>query len=400
MNRQLPVLSKGRSAPPPPASVEPGTFKYEDRRFQNVALAIVKVTHRCNLDCEYCYEHIAPGADMDLSLFRRLVSKLIRSTQQESLSIVFHGGEPSIMSDRWLTEAVKFVRTEARIFGKSVRLGMQSNMLAISEKKFELIRDLDISLGVSMDGPADIPNAMRPLADRAALKYGLARKLGVRIGILLTINHSNWSRYRQIMAWLHKDLDVSSCKANPVTPVGMGRELPWLEPESIFAANKDILDYMIESNGAIVEDNMLRELRRFVDPARPAEERTLCNRQNCGAGSEVIGITPDGNILPCGRFGWDESEYYLGHLAGDGEQLDQNYTDLVRNFHAQVPETWYDCDNCDARKICSFGCQAFIVRSKRQANVDCLPTKMRFAYFQTKRKEIEGLVKQITAPQN
>ena len=371
---------------------------YEDPRFENVALAIVKVTHRCNLDCAYCYEHIAAGADMDIALFTRLTSKLIRSSKQRSISIVLHGGEPSIMSRKWLSEAVNFIRTEARVFGKNVRVGMQSNMLALSEEKFRLIRDLDISLGVSMDGPGDIPDPMRPRADRATQKYRMGKSLGVKIGVLMTINHSNWNRYTKIMEWLHRDLKASSCKVNPITPVGMGIDLPWLTAEQIFRANKDIVDYMIDNGGEIVEDNMLREIRRFAGIDNDPNERTLCNRKHCGAGSEVIGITPGGDVLPCGRFGWDESHHYLGPVNDiTGEIGVAEFNERVDKFHSLVPESWYDCDECPANNICSFGCQAFIVRSKKQANVDCLPTKMRFAYFQSRATELISLAKKLSA---
>lgn len=42
----------------------------QDARFHNVESLIVKITHRCNLDCAYCYEHITKGSDMPLEVLR------------------------------------------------------------------------------------------------------------------------------------------------------------------------------------------------------------------------------------------------------------------------------------------------------------------------------------------
>jgi len=372
-----------------------------DPRFRDVSALIVKVTHRCNLDCAYCYEHITRGGDMHIDTFKSMTDRALSSTSRPSVLFLFHGGEPTLMSNAWFQEAVQYARARARILRRRATFSIQSNLIALNDSKLQLLHDLGIELSVSLDGPATVPHSLRPRPDAAFQTYLNAKSMGLHPGVLMTINHSNFGRFSEICNWLETDAQARSFKANVVASVGRGINLPSLEPEQIFLAYRDILEYMISTRGeAVLEDNLSLELVRFFanteERARLPQE--LCRERNCGAGRQVIGVTPEGNLLPCGRFQWDDAAYYLGHLL-DAPTQDcvVSYDSAVSQFHALVPSTWYDCDSCVARNICSHGCQAFVVRSKQQANLDCLPTKMRYAFFAENR---DRLLPVITAIRN
>ncbi|MCC6604748.1 MAG: radical SAM protein [Anaerolineae bacterium] len=289
----------------------------KDSRFHNVGALIIKVTHRCNLDCLYCYENIAKGSDMSLDTFKLLSDKVLSSSKRRKIMFLFHGGEPTLMSDSWYSEAIEYASKRAEEYDKIPVFAMQSNILAISDSKIQLLRDLGIDLSVSLDGPSFLPNAMRQRADAAYKTYKRLIKAGVETGVLMTINHSNFNHFYKICQWLENDIGVKDFKANVISSVGRGRNLPELGAEQIFQAYHDILEYMIETQGqSVVEDNLSLELERFF--AWPTERalmpQTLCRDRKCGAGERVVGVTPDGKLLPCGRFQWDDHDYFLGSL--------------------------------------------------------------------------------------
>lgn len=380
----LPIIQIGNASPA------------SDARFRNVSAVIVKVTHRCNLDCSYCYEHITKSGDMPLDTFRSLVDRITANSNSGKITFIFHGGEPTLLDNDWFREAINYCRRSAESNSKQIFFSIQSNALGLNDSKIRMLHELGIRLSISLDGPRDVPHPMRDRGGLALKKLKMAQASGLDVGVLMTINHMNFSHFSTICPWLDSQVGVRTFKANVVASVGQGSGLPDLQPEQIFRAYYDILEYMIETKGkAVVEDNLRLELNRFFasDLERSLMSASLCRDRHCGAGDKVVGITPEGKLLPCGRFQWDDREYFLGELDNDyREETLESFKESVERFHSLVPESWLDCDTCDAKKVCSFGCQAFIVRSSKKANLDCAPTKMRFAYYEQNRTRLEPVI--------
>lgn len=372
------------------------TLPIIDRRFENVSAVIVKLTHRCNLDCSYCYENIVAGEDMKIEVFKSLVDRVLPSTRSKKVQFIFHGGEPTLLPLEWFIEATEYARSQADQFSKKINFGLQTNMISVDENMMQLFKNLEIQISLSLDGPSYLPAPMRPRAERVLSNFQKAREIGLRMGILMTINHSNFSYFREIMRWLEEELTIRFVKVNTVTAVGKGLNLPNLTAEQIFIARREILEHMIATKGlGVIEDNLVVELLRYfsVHDKRP---ESLCRDKDCGAGRLVIDVTPKGDILPCGRFQWDNHEYFLGHLTNPiTETTLQNFTTKIKDFKNLKPENWSECYSCAAAKICSFGCQAFIVRSKEQINVECSPTRMTYQYFQQNESRLYEIVENI-----
>lgn len=369
-----------------------------DLRFRNVSTLIVKVTHRCNLDCLYCYENVTKtGEDMSVDTFCELADLVLDNSEKEQITFLFHGGEPSLLQNEWYESCIEYAQQKAQALNKKVGFSMQTNLLGVNPSKIELYKKYDIQLGISLDGPAMLQSSMRGGEDKVFANFKRIQEAAVKAGVLVTINESNYEHFSTICHWLLQEAEVRSFKANVVTPVGRGYDLEPMSAEKVFQAQYSILEYLIATKGEeLMESNLNMEIMRyFAEPEElPKLRHTLCHEHRCGAGSGVLGVTPMGDLLPCGRFTWDEKEYYLGSLY-EAKPLKKKYQrtfqQKIEDFHALVPESWYDCDSCEARDVCGFGCQAFIVRSKEQANVDCLPTKMRYQFYQ----EHEGRLRPV-----
>lgn len=392
-------LLQGRQANRIPLLMSNENLSPSDARFHNASTIIIKITHRCNLDCAYCYEYITKGSDMSLDTFRNLTDKVLTSSKHQKIRFIFHGGEPTLLSNDWFYSSVKYANYIARKNNKEVIFSVQTNLIALSKEKIKVFEELGISIGASIDGYSNIPEPQRKRAEIAIENYKLMQSQGVKAGILTTINHSNFNKFFEICSWLEKELSVRKFKANVASSVGRGKNLPELHPEQIFWAYHDILEHMINTGGqGLIEENIALELIRYFSLPEEIHELPveICRTKNCGAGKTVIGITSEGNLLPCGRFEWNDQDYVLGNLIGISEVFDKAaYDKAVESFHASVPQNWYNCEKCEAKKVCSFGCQAFIVRSKLQANIDCIPTKMRFLYYQENYTRIEPIMEKL-----
>lgn len=366
-----------------------------DLRFRSVGTLIMKVTNRCNLDCSYCYENIGrTGDDMTIDLFKSVVARAFHNTSRHELVIVFHGGEPTLLSDEWFRAAAAFSYEVAAKYQKTAKLLAQTNLIKLSDSRIALFNELGISLGVSLDGPETIPTPMRERGRQAFRNFLRAKKAGLSSGVLMTINQSNADRFDGILEWLETEAGIDEFKANVVTPVGLGQDLIPMHHELVFAAWQTILDYMIRTGGRkVIEQNIAEYVSRYFEGKT---NESLCNDRVCGAGKGVISVTMHGNLLPCGRFEWNDDEHVLGNFA-DAEPSHDVAAAKIIHFQSKEPQNWLNCNACEARRICSYGCQAFIVRSRSRVNVECGPTKLLYSYLATNEKKVLPLYASLTA---
>jgi uncharacterized protein len=370
----------------------------QDFRFSNVNALIIKVTKRCNLNCEYCYENITKSGDMDIETFREIAEKAFFSSSKKAIEFIFHGGEPTLLPDSWYVEAFDICQMLAKQTSKEVSLSIQTNLTHLTDEKIQLFRNNKVTVGASFDGPVELGYAMRPAAKRAIDNFFKARDNGLKVGVLMTINQSNFDKFETIAKWLHNSMEVRDFKANVVYSVGSGHEIPDMKPEEIFEAQKTIIDYMLlyKSEG-VVEHNLIQQIDWFFKE-NDHQATSLCHAKRCGAGSKVLGITSDGSLLPCGRFKWNDSTFFLGNLTSINKV--EEFQHKVNEFHSLNPENWFNCHECSAKRICGFGCQAFISRSKSRANVECLSTKMLYRYFLEKKSELSDLYQDLLDKQH
>ena len=357
--------------------------------FKDVTYLIVKVTNRCNLGCKYCHENAnMDREDMTLDLFCNLVNKVLKSTKHNKISILLFGGEPTLMPLEWYMEALKHVREAEELFEKKVTILLQSNFIKVSAEKLRLFRDAGIKLSTSIDNPINPLSSYRPLANEVIKTCIAAQNMGFEVGVILTINKTNINDISSICHWMADNLGKIRFKANVMHPVGSGETTVALSSKEIFEAQKNILTYMIKTEGReLVERNLAEEIVRFFEnhlqDKEPNKPAMGCCAKNCGAGKTLLSVEPNGDIYPCARLS-DDIEYLLGNVNNYGLDSSNvnNFFNRANQFHNVNQEIWQKCQSCSAKTICSYGCKAFIIRSKTKENIECKPTLLRFAFYQ------------------
>ncbi|CAD7705300.1 unnamed protein product [Ostreobium quekettii] len=362
------------------------------RSWSNLEFLVVKVTRRCNLSCSYCYEDIGSGSDMTLDTFMRMADAAFDSTDRDRVGFLFHGGEPTLLDVGWYRAAMDYADGVARGAGKTAEYTIQSNLVRLDQPFLDLFLERGVSIGVSMDGPPEMNDDSRGAGSAVVRNFMRAKSAGLQVSVLATINHSNWNRMPEVIHWLRTDLGERRFKANVAYPVGAGLDAQPLTGEQIFKARKDILDHMLETGGnGVIEANLERELIKFAD--KRGCGKSLCDGQLCGAGSRVLGVTPEGNLLPCGRFEWNDRAWSLGNIGQTDEDAFRSRGEQLRRFWGASDYNWADCGTCRARHMCSYSCQAFVVRSKRQLNIECAPTLSLYDYLvEQPQGRVEALV--------
>jgi uncharacterized protein len=143
----------------------------ERRIFQGrpIAQLLIKVAARCNIDCSYCYwfrdaaVYSKPklmSGDVLRQLLRRIEEHVVKHSLTE-FPIILHGGEPllwGVENFHRIAEACEAIwaRTNCQI-----PIAVTTNGILIDESWLDCFEAHDMTIAISLDGPAHIHDVHR-----------------------------------------------------------------------------------------------------------------------------------------------------------------------------------------------------------------------------------------------
>ena len=131
---------------------------------------VLKVTERCNLDCDYCYffnagddsykDHAAFISHDTVALLVRRLVQFCEERGLERLSIHLHGGEPLLMPKVRLDRICHEIQSNlAPVVDLSITI--QTNGVLIDLEWIEIFNRHGVQVGVSLDGTQEHHDAHR-----------------------------------------------------------------------------------------------------------------------------------------------------------------------------------------------------------------------------------------------
>jgi uncharacterized protein len=124
-----------------------------------ISTYIIKVASRCNLDCDYCYVYRGPDQSwrtkprfLELNTIERIAGRIQEHVARHSLdsvSVVFHGGEPLLAG---LERLEAYVRVLSTVIRSSVNYGIQTNGVLLDAPLIDFLRSRSFRIGISLDG--------------------------------------------------------------------------------------------------------------------------------------------------------------------------------------------------------------------------------------------------------
>ena len=132
--------------------------------YDKAYLHIFVVTLRCNQKCKYCHaasekENIGTTYDMDLEVCKKSVDFALNSPS-EVLKFEFQGGEPLLNFDA-IKYIIEYSESEKIKFNKTIEYVICSNLYAISDDKLDYIKEKNIKISTSLDGPEHLHDKCR-----------------------------------------------------------------------------------------------------------------------------------------------------------------------------------------------------------------------------------------------
>ncbi|HEY0753352.1 MAG TPA: cyclophane-forming radical SAM/SPASM peptide maturase GrrM/OscB [Ktedonobacteraceae bacterium] len=125
-------------------------------------LVIIQPTSQCNINCSYCY---LPERTLKKRINMRTVARIGEALFAspfvgESISIVWHAGEPLILPVRFYEQALHCLQ-EQNTRGVRIEHHIQTNATLITQEWCDFFQRQHIQIGVSLDGPQFVHNASR-----------------------------------------------------------------------------------------------------------------------------------------------------------------------------------------------------------------------------------------------
>ncbi len=329
----------------------------EDRNWIDVPeLVGFNITSRCNLKCSYCFEDVSRQVAEDASL-DEVLSVLKQVDTLGVPEILLEGGE--IFAAPFIEELLPKLRDY------HFRTHIITNGTLMTEKTADAVADLNISIGVSIDGPTPEHNAFRGatafhkaistvelLVAKGATTYvncTVTKSNANALGQLAELSH-NLGVYGLVFQQLHCGgrADASFYKENYLA-LSQQQALKDLLP-ALRAKYPDI--YFVESEVL----DFLNVPERFTKVCNPEFVYKPKKVFRCAAGRRFCLIQSNLDVIPCGILG----DFPCGNLR------DQPFEDIWRHgegfsFIRRISELRVDhipgCKDCIHNPICDGGCR-------------------------------------------
>lgn len=125
-------------------------------------LLIVQGTPFCNIDCKYCYlPDRLSTKKISLETFDNALTKILESDLvRKDFSVVWHAGEPLVLPITFYEAATDLIAKRNKTEFK-VNQTIQTNGILLSDDWCEFIKENNINIGVSLDGPEIIHDKQR-----------------------------------------------------------------------------------------------------------------------------------------------------------------------------------------------------------------------------------------------
>jgi uncharacterized protein len=310
----------------------------------------------------------------------------------KGLEIIFHGGEPLVVGPAWFRMALP--RLRHGLGPDRVRFSIQSNLWLLTEQLCELFREHGVSVGTSLDGPADINDVQRGVGSFARTMAGieLARRHDLPVGVICTVTSRSAQHVDEIFDFfVAQGLDFGVHPALPSLH-HRGADRWSLDAKSYGDVLVGLLDRYLASQGT-VRISTLDSMARGLSAGRGE----ICIFGDCLG--EYLAIGPDGLIYPCQRFA-GMAEFAIGDVGRRPGPAELRESPAWRAFAAREENIAETCGGCPYLAMCRGGCPYAALTVPQVRHVHGSRDPICGAYRRTFNAVTERAMAEVFSPEN
>lgn len=320
-------------------------------------MLLIKPVLKCDLNCDYCYEHQEGLLDSDKSNVKTDIEKMKESIDKwheyfgNKDSITIHGGEPLLLPIEDLEELFRYSNQKLKENNLDKHVGLQTNGNLITDEHIDLFEKYDVGVGISLDGFGEL-NDMRGYPDlertreytenlEATIKK--IRDRGIGIGFISVLHQGNvgtdekLDKFIEFLGKLENEYGIRGGRLNLAYIDGNTPEIE-LSRERASEVYQRLADYVLSS-----PKRRYNPFREFADNLMGYGigccTQTKCEPFRTPAGRVVL---PDGELSTC-----------VKHVDEEGNPLPYD-EDSFTGRHEYLLQN--GCKGCRFWKVCYGGC--------------------------------------------
>lgn len=220
-------------------------------------LHIMVLTQRCDNACTYCQVTRQPrdrwGCDMTTATARRSIEWIMTSPSKH-VTIEFQGGEP-LLAFKTLQYAINTAKELAAQHNKDITFVLATNLASATDEILAFLRDHDVKISTSLDGPEALHNQNRPRHGQNSYQVTVGNIKRAReyvghanVSALMTTTRSSLPYAREIVDEYARQ-GFGSIFLRGINPYGLAIKNPYTT-EEFLEFYKAALDHIITLNKA------------------------------------------------------------------------------------------------------------------------------------------------------
>ena len=316
------------------------------------------IAHDCNIRCKYCFasqgDFKGQRSLMTEEVGKKALDLLIEhSGNRRNLEVDFFGGEP-LMNFEVIKKLVEYGRAREEETRKNFRFTITTNGVLLNDEKMKYINENMDNVVLSIDGRKQVNDNMRYTINGDGTYDVIVPKFQKMASM------RNGKNYFVRGTFTRENLDFSS---DVLHLADLGFESTSIEPvvedgDKNYAIREEDLPQIFNEYETLAKEYVKRKkegkgfsfFHFMIDLNQgPCVIKRL---SGCGAGSEYMAVTPEGDIYPCHQFVGNE-KFKMGTVF-EGE-IDATIGKEFKNANVYTKEK---CNDCWAKFYCSGGCHA------------------------------------------
>jgi uncharacterized protein len=316
------------------------------------------VAHDCNIRCKYCFasqgdfhgERLLMPLETGKNAFDFLVA---HSGNRRNLEVDFFGGEP-LMNFEVVKSLVDYGRSLEAANNKHFRFTITTNGILLDDEKMDYINTHMDNVVLSIDGRPEVNDFMRPAINGTGTyetilpKFKrLVEKRGDKTYYVRgTFTHFNTDFAADVVHLADQGFKLTSIEP-VVSEPQHDYTLTENDMKTVFEQYESIAETLIDRAGT---KKAFKFFHFMIDLSQgPCVIKRV---SGCGAGSEYIAVTPEGDIFPCHQF-VGNPDFKMGNV--DTGEFETRLADAFSKVHVYEKPA---CRECWAKFYCSGGCHA------------------------------------------